>query len=76
LTMPRLRYVARTMSDLRLPVQFLAAWVRTWMARRQERLIGYLKEENRVLLEKLNGRVKLTDPERRRLARLGKLVGR
>jgi putative transposase len=64
------------MSELPLPVQFLAAWIGTWVARRQERLIGYLKEENRVLLEKLGGRVRLTDPERRRLARLGKAIGR
>jgi transposase InsO family protein len=64
------------MSDLPLPVQFLAAWLGTWMARRQERLIGYLKEENRVLREKLDSKVRLTDPERRRLARLGKLIGR
>jgi putative transposase len=64
------------MSELPLPVQFLAAWVGTWVARRQERLITYLKEENRVLLEKLGGRVRLTDPERRRLARLGKEIGR
>src|SRR5579863_8490079 len=64
------------MKELPLPVQFLAAWIGTWLARRQERLIGYLKEENRVLLEKLGGKVRLTDPERRRLARVGKVVGR
>jgi hypothetical protein len=64
------------MSDLPLPVQFLAAWIGTWMARKQERLIGYLKEENRVLREKLGGKVRLTDGERRRLGRLGQLIGR
>jgi putative transposase len=68
--------LARTMSELPLPVQFLAAWIGTWLARRQERLIGYLREENRVLLERLGGKVYLTDPERRRLARIGKVVGR
>ena len=67
--------MALTMSELPLPVQFLAAWTGTWLARRQERLIGYLREENRVLLERL-GKVRLTDPERRRLARIGKVVGR
>ena len=69
-------YLALTMSELPLPVQFLAAWIGTWLARRQERLIGYLREENRVLLERLGGKVRLTDPERRRLARIGKVVGR
>ena len=63
------------MSELPLPVQFLAAWIGTWLVRRQDRLIGYLREENRVLLERL-GKVRLTDPERRRLARIGKVVGR
>jgi hypothetical protein len=64
------------MSELPLPVQFLAAWIGTWFARRQERLIEYLKTENRVLLERLGGKVRLTDPERRRLASLGQLIGR
>jgi hypothetical protein len=64
------------MSELPLSVQVRAAWVGSWMARRQERLIAYLKEENRVLVEKLGGRIRLTDPERRRLARLGQLIGR
>jgi len=64
------------MSELPLPVQFLAAWIGTWLARRQDRLIGYLIEENRVLLERMGGKVRLTDPERRRLARIGKVVGR
>ena len=64
------------MSELPLPVQFLAAWIGTWLSRRQDCLIGYLREENRVLLERLGGKVRLTDPERRRLARIGKAVGR
>jgi len=49
-------YLALTKSELPLPVQFLAAWIGTWLGRRQERLIGYLREENRVLLEKLGAR--------------------
>jgi transposase len=64
------------MPELPLPLQFLAAWIGTWIARRQEGTIGYLKEENRVLLEKLGGRVRLTDAERRRLGRLGHELGR
>ena len=51
-----------------MPLQFLAAWIGTWLARRQERLIEYLKEENAVLVEKLGGKVRLTDADRRRLA--------
>jgi putative transposase len=64
------------MTTLPLPIQFLAAWIATWMARHQEQVIDYLKEENRVLREKLGGRVRLTDPERRRLANLGHDLGR
>ena len=60
------------MAELPLPIQFLAAWIGTWVARHQERTIAYLKEENSVLLKKLGGRVRLDDPERRRLGRLGK----
>jgi hypothetical protein len=61
------------MTELPLPTQFLAAWIGTWIARHRDRTIAYLKEENLVLLEKVGGKVCLTDPERRRLARLGKL---
>jgi transposase InsO family protein len=56
--------------------QFAAAWVGTWIARRQERTVEYLREENRILRGHLGGGLRLTDPERRRLARLGKEVGR
>jgi hypothetical protein len=64
------------MTALPLPLQFAAAWVGTWLSRHQERTIEYLKEENRLLLEKVGGRVRLTDPERRRLARAAKPLGR
>lgn len=64
------------MTTLPLSVQFLAAWIGTWITRHQERTIEYLKEENRVLREKLGGRVRLTDPERKRLAKLGHELGR
>jgi putative transposase len=59
-----------------VPLQFAAAWIGTWIARHQDRTIEYLKTENRLLVEKLSGRVRLTDPERRRLARLAKPLGR
>jgi len=64
------------MTELRPPLQFVAGWIGTWLTRHQERAIDYLKEENRVLREKVGGRIRLTDSERRRLARLGKAVGR
>ena len=64
------------MAQLPLQFQFLAAWIGTWIARHQEPTLGYLKEENRVLLEKLGGRVRLTDGERRRLGKLGHALGR
>jgi transposase InsO family protein len=64
------------MSELPLTLQCLAAWIGTCLARRQEGLIEYLKEENAVLVEKLGGKVRLTDADRRRVARLGKLIGR
>jgi transposase len=64
------------MAELPLPVRFLVAWIGTWVARHQERSIAYLKEENRVLLKKLGGRVRLNDPQRRRLVRLGKELSR
>jgi hypothetical protein len=45
------------------------------VARHQDRALAYLKEENAVLRERLGGRVRLTDPERCRLARLGHELG-
>jgi hypothetical protein len=44
-------------------------------SRRQERAIEYLKAENRWRREKLGGQIRLTDSERRRIARLGRAVG-
>jgi putative transposase len=64
------------MAELPLPLQFLAAWIGTWVGRHQERSIAYLREENRILLKKLGGRVRVEDPDRRRLGRLGKDLGR
>lgn len=54
-------------------VQFLVLRVAGWANRRQEDLIDYLREENRVLREQLGDRrLRLTDAQRRRLARLGR----
>ena len=47
------------------------------MSRRQQDVIEYLVEENRVLKEQLKGRrLRLTDDQRRRLAAKGKRIGR
>src|SRR5215831_9464368 len=48
-----------------------------WVNRRQQAVIHYLKEENRILLEQLGGKPKrFTDAQRVRLARKAKAVGR
>ncbi|RKY16043.1 MAG: hypothetical protein DRQ55_18790, partial [Planctomycetota bacterium] len=59
------------------PLQLLLVAVAGWMGRRQQEVIEYLVEENRVLKEQLGGRrLRLTDDQRRRLAAKGKLIGR
>ncbi len=48
-----------------------------WMNRHQQKVVGYLVEENRVLKGKLCGkRIRLKDDEPRRLAVKGKALGR
>ena len=48
-----------------------------WMNHRQQQVIEYLREENRVLREQLGGRrVRLNDNQRRRLAIKAKALGR
>jgi hypothetical protein len=62
---------------LPLPFQFLAVWVGVWVARRQADQIEYLKTVNRTSLERLGKkRLRFTDAERRKLAVLGKKLGR
>jgi hypothetical protein len=59
------------------PLQFLAAWLAVWLGRVLQQEVDYLTAENRLLREKLGGRkLRLTDAERRRLAVLGKELGR
>ena len=59
------------------PLQFLILFVSGWVNRRQQEVIEYLREENRVLLEQLGGRrPRLNDSQRRRLAVKGKAIGR
>ena len=48
-----------------------------WVNRHQQDVIEYLQEENRALREQLGGkRLCFTDPQRRRLAKMAKRVGR
>ena len=58
-------------------LHFLIYTAAGWLNRRQEDLIDYLREENRVLREQLGGRpLRLTDAPRRRLAIRGQKLGR
>jgi hypothetical protein len=58
-------------------LQVIIAIVAGWINRHQQHVITYLKEENQVLKSKLpNGRLRLTDTERRRLAKLAQPLSR
>ena len=58
-------------------LQFVVLVFASWVNRRQQVVIEYLLEENRVLREKLGGRrLRFTDEQRRRLAVKGKALGR
>jgi hypothetical protein len=58
-------------------LQFLVFTFAGWLNRRQEDLVDYLREENRVLREQIGGRpLQLTDAQRRRLAVRDKALGR
>ncbi len=62
-----------TALQLQLLMMFFAGWVN----RSQQDVIEYLQAENRVLREQLgDGRLLLTDGQRRRLARRAKAIGR
>ena len=59
------------------PFQFLLVAVAGWMNQRQQQVIEYLREENRVLREQLgNHRILFNDDQRRRLAVRAKRLGR
>jgi len=59
------------------PWQFIVVAIAGWMNRQQQEVIEYLKEENRVLREKLSHkRIILNDAQKRRLARAAKKLGR
>jgi transposase InsO family protein len=59
------------------PIRFVLIAIAGWMNQRQLQIIYYLREENRVLREQLDGRrVRLNDDQRRRLAAKAKGLGR
>ncbi len=59
------------------PIRFVVVAVTGWMKQRQQHVIEYLVEENRVLREQLGGRrLRFNDDQRRRLAAKGKQLGR
>jgi hypothetical protein len=59
------------------PWQILVAAMAVWITRQQDVAIEYLREENRVLKQQLGRkRLRLTDHQRRRLAVLGRALGR
>ena len=59
------------------PFRFLLIALAVWMNERQLQMIEYLREENPVLREQLgDGRLRLTDHQRRRLAAKARGLGR
>ncbi len=65
--------MARTLD----PLQFVLMAMAGWMNQRQQRVIEYLQEENRVLREQTGKRrLRFTDDQRRRLAVKAKVLGR
>src|SRR5450759_4087183 len=59
------------------PFRFVVIAVSGWMNQRQQQVIDYLREENRVLREQLDGRrLRFNDNQRRRLATKAKGLGR
>ena len=59
------------------PWQFIMVALAGWMNRQQQEVIEYLREENRVLLEKLgHKRIILNDAQKRRLATAAMKIGK
>ena len=60
-----------------LPLQFLILTVAGWISRRQQDVIEYLQEENRILREQVGDRrLRFTDVQRRRLAMKARKLNR
>jgi hypothetical protein len=52
------------------PLRFFMVAIAGWMNRQQQEAVSYLREENRILREKLgHKRILLSDAQKRRLAR-------
>ena len=67
----------RGMNARPFALYFVVSVFAGWMNRKQQALIDYVLEENRVLREQLGGRrVRLSDDQRRRLAIKGRAIGR
>jgi hypothetical protein len=71
----------RDLSWLPPRIQLVVLLLVGWVSRGQQDAITYLREENRVLREQLHTaldgrRLRLTDPQRRRLAICGRALGR
>ncbi len=65
------------MATVLQPWQILVAAMAGWITRQQDAVIDFLREENRVLKQRLgNKRLRLSDDQRRRLAVRGKAIGR
>jgi hypothetical protein len=59
------------------PFSFLVVSIAGWLNQRQQQVIEYLVEENRVLREQIRRRrLRFTDNQRRRLAAEAKKLGR
>ena len=59
------------------PFSFLVFSIAGWINQRQQQVIEYLVEENRVLREQIgNRRMRFTDDQRRRLAARAKKLSR
>jgi len=60
-----------------LPLQFLILTIAGWISRKQQDVIDYLQEENRILREQVGDRrLQFTDAQRRRLAWKAKKLSR
>ena len=59
------------------PITMLIMMLAGWINKEQQHMIEYLKEKNKILREKIGKkRIILNDSQRRRLAILGKKLGR
>ena len=65
------------MKNALTPPLLLIAALAGWLNREQQKVLDYLREENRVLKEQLGAKkIRLTDTQRRRLAAKGWEIGR